>query len=108
MFQKLKLEKIFGRNAKCDRDWIKRNNWKRMKKKNWRKVEKKIHVDIFKQKHINHKDSDDSYLIHSIRLISFQTPPLRSCYSAYQNLHWKLGQQTPSVGTLLAYLETKA
>ena len=22
------------------------------------------------------------------------------------NLHWKLGQQTPSVGTLLAYLET--
>ena len=26
----------------------------------------------------------------------------------YQNLHWKLGQQTPSVGTLLAYLETTA
>ena len=25
-----------------------------------------------------------------------------------QNLHWKLGQQTPSVGTLLAYLETTA
>ena len=24
------------------------------------------------------------------------------------NLHWKLEQQTPSVGTLLAYLETKA
>ena len=23
-----------------------------------------------------------------------------------QNLHWKLGQQTPSAGTLLAYLET--
>ena len=23
-----------------------------------------------------------------------------------QNLHWKLGQQTPSVGTLLTYLET--
>ena len=22
-----------------------------------------------------------------------------------QNLHWKLGQQMPSVGTLLAYLE---
>ena len=26
----------------------------------------------------------------------------------YPNLHWKLGQQTPSVGTLLAYLETMA
>ena len=25
-----------------------------------------------------------------------------------QNLHWKLGQQTPSVGTLLVYLETTA
>ena len=25
-----------------------------------------------------------------------------------QNLHWKLGQQTPSAGTLLAYLETTA
>ena len=25
-----------------------------------------------------------------------------------QNLHLKLGQQTPSVGTLLAYLETTA
>ena len=25
-----------------------------------------------------------------------------------QNLHWKLGQQTPSIGTLLAYLEAKA
>ena len=25
-----------------------------------------------------------------------------------QNLHWKLGQQTPSVGTRLAYLETTA
>ena len=37
------------------------------------------------------------------------------CLSAYchfrhtsQNLHWKLGQQTPSVGSLLAYLETTA
>ena len=28
--------------------------------------------------------------------------------SLYQNLHWKLGQKTPSVGTLLAYLETMA
>ena len=27
---------------------------------------------------------------------------------SYQNLHWKLGQQTPSAGTLLAYLETTA
>ena len=26
----------------------------------------------------------------------------------HQNLHWKLGQQTPSVGTLLAYLEIRA
>ena len=26
----------------------------------------------------------------------------------HQNLHWKLGQQTPSDGTLLASLETKA
>ena len=26
----------------------------------------------------------------------------------YQNLHWKLGQQTPSAGTLLAYLENTA
>ena len=25
-----------------------------------------------------------------------------------QNLHWKFGQQTPSVGTVLAYLETTA
>ena len=25
-----------------------------------------------------------------------------------QNIHWKLGQQTPSVGTLLAYVETTA
>ena len=25
-----------------------------------------------------------------------------------QNRHWKLGQQTPSVGTILAYLETTA
>ena len=25
-----------------------------------------------------------------------------------QNIHWKLGQQTPSVGTLLAYLGTMA
>ena len=25
-----------------------------------------------------------------------------------QSLHWKLGQQTPSAGTLLAYLETTA
>ena len=26
--------------------------------------------------------------------------------SVAQNLQWKLGQQTPSVGTILAYLET--
>ena len=26
----------------------------------------------------------------------------------HQNLHWKLGQQTPSAWTLLAYLETTA
>ena len=25
-----------------------------------------------------------------------------------QNLHWKLGQQAPSVGSILAYLETTA
>ena len=25
-----------------------------------------------------------------------------------QNLHWKLGQQTQSAGTLLAYLDTTA
>ena len=28
--------------------------------------------------------------------------------STKQNLHWKCGQQTPSVATLLAYLETTA
>ena len=27
--------------------------------------------------------------------------------SSIQNHCWKLGQQTPSVGTILAYLETK-
>ena len=29
-------------------------------------------------------------------------------YCMDQNLHWKLEQQTPSAGTLLAYLETTA
>ena len=34
-------------------------------------------------------------------------PTLKKENSLGQNLHWKLGQQTPSIGALLAYLETK-
>ena len=32
----------------------------------------------------------------------------RNISSRNRNLHWKLGQQTPSVGTFLAFLETTA
>ena len=35
-------------------------------------------------------------------------PAALTCLRMNQNLHWKLGQQTPSVGTILAYLETTA
>ena len=41
-------------------------------------------------------------------LLQKQCQPIVMSFGRRQNLHWKLGQQTPSIGTLLAKISTQS